>query len=303
VHKFLRLPRPFGSQELADRFARVQADLERLNRQGKLKVEPNHVFMVLDAFSSGERIAAGAYADRFLGFDEGDRTLIDRVLQNAGAVEPVVVFEDESVLDLGFTPGVDYSNDDLVAELFQPRTAAALELAEVAVYTRRVPGESLGDLFSVPRSIRSLLARLLQLAGGQVPAPGGAPGEVEALRSYGRRDPEQKMLDARTLSRLISAHACDAYPEVQGRARELAANFAILFNRPEDVEALIILKKQLSVAVEKTVSQGNVELMEQVDRAIEFRQKRKQRGGSAEQEKWKQIIRDNRSQRRDGRSR
>lgn len=303
VRKFLRLTKPLGSQALSDRLGKVMADLERLHRNGEISTEPNHVFLVLDAFGGGERIAASAYNNRFLDFEENDRKQIDRLLQTGGAVEPVVVFEDDSVLDLGFTPGVDYTNDDLIAEVFQPRTPRALELAETAVYTRRVPGETLGELIAVPRCIRSVLARLLQLAGGAEQPVGGAPGEGEMLKRYGRRSLEQKMLDAKTLTRMIFAYASDAYPDVQARAKELAANYAILFNQPEDVEALVTLKKHLVVAVEKTMSQSNVELMEQIDRAIEYREKRKQRAESPEQEKWKQIIRDNRAQWKQGRSR
>jgi hypothetical protein len=55
--------------------------------------------------------------------------------------------------------------------------------------------------------------------------------------------------------------------------------------------------------VEKTVSQSNVELMEQIERAIAYRQKRKQRIASPEQEKWKQIIRENRYPSKIGRTR
>jgi hypothetical protein len=303
VRKFLRLVKPLGSQGLSDSLGKVMADLERLRRNGEISAEPNHVFLVLDAFGGGERIAAAAYNNRFLDFEENDRKRIDRLLQTGGAVEPVVVFEDDSVLDLGFTPGVDYTNDDLIAEIFQPRTPRALELAETAVYTRRVPGETLGELIVVPRCIRSVLARLLQLAGGTEQPLGGAPGEGEMLKRYGRRSPEQKTLDAKTLTRMIFAYASDAYPDVQARAKGLAANYAILFNRPEDMEALVTLKKHLRVAVEKTMSQSNVELMEQIDRAIEYRDKRKQRAESPEQERWKQIIRDNRAQWKQGRSR
>jgi hypothetical protein len=279
LKKYLKLTEPLGSEKFTNLFNPVLGKLHELHRKGQIRSNPQQVMLVLDAFNAADQIPALSYNNYFMDFGGDDHPMIDRLLQTMGVVEPTVVFDDseDAVLDLGLTPGIHYTNGELIEQVFKPKTPLALDLVDAAVYARRVPKETLYDLLYVPRSIRTALTRILQLAGDGGKENGAKGSIASTLERYAERDTEEKLLDAKTLAALIFNYASDSYTDIRARAKELSTNFAVLFNQPEDIPALVTLKNYLASAAEKTASKDTIELTAQIEKAIGYRKKQQKK--------------------------
>ena len=290
VRKHFRLAEPFGSKGFNRLFDPVLAKLQEFHTKRQIHAEPQRVMLILDELNATRRIPAANYNKLLTVFDHDDCRTIDRLLQVTGVVEPSLVFEDEFAFDAALTPGIYYTSAELTDLIFQPKTGLSLDLADPAAYAARVPGESLYDLVEIPQLNRCALVRLLQIAGETEADRNKQAENAVSLQLYENRDAKGRVQDAKTLAALIFTYASDSYPDVHAKAKELSVNYALVFNKPEEIKSLLVLKNYLSAAAEKTAAKDIIQLAEQVTKAIKYREAHQEKDGISDEEKfWRDM--------------
>ncbi len=264
----------YGSSEFNGQLTGILTKLAEMKSQGKVSTDPQHVLMALDAFVGGRAVPVVVYRDRLMSLHKDDRPVIDRLLRQWGIVQATLQFEDEEAERAGLTLEKDYTNRELVEMVFTPKSSTSFELVDPTIYVRRVPGEAVHDLFTIPASTRSALLATIEAARSEKNTSMRREDREQMLSHYAERGDDDRRRDARTIAQLIYAYAASRDPDVNTVAESLTGAYLLLYNRPHELQAIELLRNMLEGAAERSASVDIRHLAERLREAVEFRRQR-----------------------------
>lgn len=201
---------------------------------------PQSGMFMLECFNGEGFLPASSFNQQLLCLGKKEARTIERILQNHQCIEPLIVFRDcvDGIVDAGDA----YNNEQLIDMVYRPKNGASFYMLDPALYARRIPDESLSELFGAPRTIKTTVAAVLDSSGS-----GGFASEAD-LAAYKKRPIESRAHDAMTLMNLVSAYSWNKDPSAQEVGVQLARNFMELYTLAREVPLIKKLKKVMDHA-------------------------------------------------------